>query len=89
MKPMAEAGVKTWCSRRVVARANSSSEFSEFSEFSEYSEFSVFSESLYNIAMVETMASLAGRPVRMQTFIFQSKPRGDMTGSIHWPIRAR
>ena len=83
MNPKAVAGVKTCCSRRVATRARSSSESSEHSEFAE------FSESLYSIAIVLTMASLAGRPVRMQTFIFQSKPRGDITGSIARPIWAR
>ena len=37
----------------------------------------------YKIPIVETIASFAGRPVNKQTDIFQSKPSGRITGSIH------
>ena len=39
--------------------------------------------------MVLTMASFAGSPVKMQTFIFQSKPTGRITGSKARPTIAR
>ncbi len=41
------------------------------------------------MASVETMASFAGRPVRRQTDIFQSKPNGSIAGETNWPIAAK
>ena len=39
--------------------------------------------------IVLTMASLAGSPVSRATFIFQSKPRGFISGSTALPTIAR
>ena len=61
-----------------------------FSSRSTVARFALSSSELwYRMPIVLTMASLAGRPVSRLTFIFQSKPRGSITGDTALPIIAR